>query len=413
MTTLYRSVQIIDPQSPFNRQVKDILCDEKSILSIEDKIKKTDVSRVVEANNYSFSPSFFDSQVSFGEPGFEERESLANGCDTAFQSGFGTIALMPNTQPVVDQASLVKYLLQQTQHQPVEVNPIGCFTQGMQGEHMAELFDMHHAGSIAFSDDTHAIDNANLLKIGLQYVQSFGGIIYSFPKQTQIARNAQVNESFATTKLGLKSQPSIAESLQIARDLHILEYTGGKLHIPLVSTKESVDLIRKAKQQGLQVSCSVAVHHLYFTDEALTEFDSAFKVNPPLRSENDRLALIEGLKDGTIDMVTTDHRPREIEAKKVEFEHAAYGSIGLESCFGACNKVLGKELSIEKLTQSRQIFGLKTPKVAVGEALNFTLIDTEKSYVFSEEHILSSNKNAIFLGEELKGKVVETIVVKS
>lgn len=412
MNTLIRAVLIIDPQSEFNGHTKDVLINEHKILAIEDALPSTEHTRVIDAKNLILCPSFFDSQVSFGEPGYEERENLENGLKTAQASGFGAIALLPNTAPVIDHASMISFISNKVASHPVAVFPMGCLTKDMKGEHMAELFDMHNAGAIAFTDDVHPTEDANLVKIALQYVQSFGGLVYSFPKNTQIARNAQVNESIATTRLGLKSSPTIAESIQIARDLHILEYTGGKLHIPLISTEASVQLIKEAKRKGLNVSCSVAVHHLYFTDEKLDEFDTRYKVEPPLRSKQDRLALIEGLKNGTIDMITTDHRPREIEAKQVEFEHASYGSIGLESCFGACNKILGLELSIEKLTQSRSVFGLAIPKIAVGEQLNFNLLDTSTEYIFCIQDIYSSSKNSIFLDETLKGNVVETFITK-
>jgi dihydroorotase len=412
MNTLLRAITIIDPRSEFHQKTKDVLINEHEILSIEDALPSTEHTRIVNAKNLVLCPSFFDSQVSFGEPGYEERESLTRGLETAQASGFGALAMLPNTFPVVDNASMVNFIKNKVAHHPVVLYPLGCITKDMKGEHMAELYDMHNAGAIAFADDTHSIEDANLIKIALQYVQSFGGILFSFPKNTQIARNAQVNESIATTKLGMKSAPSIAESLQIARDLHVLAYTGGKLHIPLITTEASVNLIKEAKNKGLNVSCSVAVHHLYFTDEKLSEFDTRYKVEPPLRNESDRLALIEGLKDGTIDMITTDHRPREIEAKQVEFEHASYGTIGLESCFGACNKILGIELSIEKLAQSRSLFGLEIPKIGVGEKLNFNVLDPSIEYTFSTQDIRSSSSNSIFLDEVLKGKVVETFITK-
>lgn len=412
MNTLLQSVHITDPNSPYNRKMKDVLMSESVILKIDDAIEESLADRIVEPANLCLTPTFFDSQVSFGEPGFEERETLSNGLDVALKSGFGAIGLLPSTQPVIDNASMIQFIQRKTSEHPVSLYPLGCLTSGRKGEHMAELFDMHTAGCIGFSDDNLPIENPNLLKIALQYVQSFDGLVFSFPKNNQLARNAQVNESEATTKLGLKSAPSIAESLQVARDIHILSYTGGKLHIPLISTKASVKLIRKAKKKGLSISCSTSIHNLFYNDEKLADFDTRFKVEPPLRSESDRLALIEGLKDGTIDMITADHRPREIEAKKVEFEHAAYGTIGLESLFPAASALLGLGLCIEKITQGRKIFGLKTPIIKEGSKLNFNLVDPGIIFRFSENHIHSSNKNSIFIDEPLKGVLIETFIAK-
>lgn len=412
MDTLLRSVQIIDPNSNYNGQKKDILFNDVEILKIEDRIKKTIKCKVIEASNLCFTPTFFDSQVSFGEPGFEERETLLNGLNTALKSGFGDVCMLPNTQPIIDQASMIHFIKHKTLEHPVSLYPMGCLTAKRKGEHMAELFDMHSSGCIAFSDDDSPIQNPNVLKIALQYVQSFNGLIFSFPKNVQLARNSQVNESEATTRLGLKAAPPIAESIQIARDIHILSYTGGKLHIPLVTTEASVQLIREAKNKSLQISCSTAIHHVFFTDEKLEEFDTKFKVEPPLRSEHDRLALIEGIKDGTIDMLTSDHRPIQIENKKVEFDQAAYGSIGLESLFSASNSLLGLELTIEKMTQGRKVFGIKTPVVEVGQKLNFNLIDPTINFIFSTNDIFSSSKNSIFLNENLKGKVIDTFISK-
>lgn len=412
MNILLSSVHITDPNSPYNGNVKDVLINESKIIKIDDAIEKSEADRIIKPANLCLTPTFFDSQVSFGEPGYEERETLTNGLNTALKSGFGAIGLLPSTQPVIDNASMIQFIQRKTSEHAVSLYPIGSLTSGRKGEHMAELFDMKAAGCIGFSDDNLPIENPNLLKIALQYVQSFDGLIFSFPKNNQLARNAQVNESEATTKLGLKSAPSIAESLQVARDIHILSYTGGKLHIPLVSTEASVQLIREAKKKGVNISCSCSIHHLYYTDEKLTEFDTRFKVEPPLRSESDRIALINGLKDGTIDMITADHRPREIEAKNVEFDHAAHGTIGLESLFPAVNTLLGLDLCIEKITQGRRIFGLSIPVIKEGNKLNFNLIDPSIIFKFSENNIYSSNKNSIFIDETLKGKVVETYISK-
>ena len=268
---------------------------------------------------------------------------------------------------------------------------------------------MKNAGAVGFYDYKHSVSNANLLKIALQYAQNFEGLIFSFPMDTSIAGKGMVNEGITSTQLGLKGIPAIAEELQIARDLFILQYTGGKLFIPTISTANSVQLIADAKKKGLQVYCSVAVHNLNTTDTVLEGFDTQYKVLPPLRTPQDTKALLRGVKNGTIDLVTSDHTPMNIELKHVEFDNAAYGTIGLESSFGILNDLLGLEECIALLTKGRTIFGMETPKLEVGQPANLTLFDPETTYRFTEADIFSASKNAMCIGSTLKGKVKGTI----
>ena len=274
-----------------------------------------------------------------------------------------------------------------------------------QGAHLAELYDMKNAGAVGFSDFKSPIDNPNLLKIALQYSQNFDALVYSFPMDDKIAGKGIVNEGPVSTGLGLKGIPSLAEELQIARDLFILEYTGGKLHIPTISTEGAVKLIARAKKKGLDVSCSVAIHNLWFTDDQLSEFDTNFKTMPPLRQKNDVAALIKGLKNGTIDFVTTDHTPMDIEQKRVEFDNAAYGSLGLESAFGILNQLFGAEKTVELLTTGRERYGLEHPKLQEGQKANLTLFEPFKEYSLETEQLHSSSKNTAFLNTTMKGSI--------
>jgi dihydroorotase len=264
---------------------------------------------------------------------------------------------------------------------------------------------MKKAGAVAFGDYNKSLDNANLLKIALQYVQDFDGLVIAFAQDDKIKGNGVANEGIVSTRLGLKGIPNLAEELQIARNLFLLEYTGGKLHIPTISTAKSVQLIKEAKAKGLNVSCSVAVHHLVLTDEKLEGFDTRYKVSPPLRTETDRQALLEGVLNGTIDMITTDHNPIDIEHKKMEFDTAKNGTIGLESAFGALMSVLPTETIIEKLTAGKSTFGIETPIIDEGSKANITLFNPEDNSVFTNASILSKSKNSAFLGVEMKGKV--------
>jgi dihydroorotase len=270
---------------------------------------------------------------------------------------------------------------------------------------MAELFDMKNAGAIAFGDYNKNIDNANLLKIGLQYVQDFDGLIVAYSQDTSIKGNGVVNEGVISARLGLKGIPNLAEELQLSRNLFLLEYTGGKMHIPTISTAKSVELIRNAKAKGLHVTCSASVHHLVLTDEKLEGFDTRYKVSPPLRTDEDRKALIAGINDNTIDMITSDHNPIDIEHKKMEFEGSKNGTIGLESAFGALMTVVSIEKIIEKLTASKNHFGIENISIKEGEKANITLFNPNGKWTFEKENILSKSKNSAFIGAEMKGKV--------
>ena len=405
MNVLIKSATVIDTSSKFHNQIVDVLIEKGKISQIAKSIKNTSNYKQIELDNLHISQGWFDSSVCFGEPGFEDRETIENGLKTAAKSGFTSIALQANTNPIIDTSSDVTFVLSKAQTQPVDLLPIGALTKNSESVDLAELFDMKNAGAVAFGDYKKPITNPNLLKIALQYASNFDGLVCSFPLEQKIAGKGIVNEHVSSTMLGLKGSPNLAESLQVARDLYILEYAGGKLHIPTISTKESVKLIREAKQKKIDVTCSVAIHNLFLTDDVLNEFDTRYKVNPPLRTQDDIDALIEGIKDGTIDMVTSDHNPQTIEEKKVEFDHANYGTIGLESAFGALNQIFSTKKSIQLLTKGKERFGTVTSKIEEGEVANITLFNPNEKYVFGKSNILSKSKNSAFLGQELKGKV--------
>ncbi len=406
MTTLLKSATIIDASSPYHRQQKDILIVNGKITKIANSIKSEPKFKVIQLENLHVSCGWFDTSVSFGEPGYEERETIKKGLEVAAKSGFTTVAVNPNTNPVIDSKSDVEFLINKANGFATKLLPIGALTQGSKGIDMAELFDMKQSGAIAFGDYNKAIENDNLMKVALLYSQNFDGLIISFPQNNAITGEGIVNEGINSTRLGLKGNPALAEHIQIARDLFLLEYTGGKLHIPTITSAKSVQLIKDAKKKGLQVSCSVTAHHLTLTDDELEGFDSKVKVTPPLRTKQDAKALIKGLKDGVIDMITSDHNPIDIENKKLEFSLAKDGTIGLESVFGAVNSVLDIETTIQALTHNpRAIFGQERNGITKDATANLTLFNPEGSYIFSKKHILSTSKNAAFDGKELKGKV--------
>ena len=409
MNVLLKSATVVDVQSEFHLKTVDILIENGTISDIQNHIENPNNYQEINLPNLHVSKGWFDSSVSFGEPGYEERETLSHGFEVAAKSGFTTITVNPNTNPVVDSQADIQFTLSKAKDSSISAHPIGALTKSSKGIDLAELYDMQQSGAVAFNDYKKAIHNPNLLKIALQYVQSFDGLICSFPQNNDIAGKGVMNENETSTSLGLKGIPALAEELQIARDLFVLEYTGGKLHIPTISTKASVHLIREAKKKGLDVSCSVAIHNLIFTDETLSEFDTNYKVVPPLRTKEDIKALIDGLNDDTIDMVTSDHCPIDIEFKKIEFDHAQYGTIGLETAFSALLNHFSLEKTIDLLTQGRERFKIKNPKIELNAAAELSLFTPTGNYTFNHDKILSTSKNSAFLGTEIKGKVYGSI----
>ena len=406
MKTLLKSVTVIDPQGPYHKQVVDILIEDGLIKQIDSTIKDNK-AQCIELNNAHVSQGWFDPSVSLGEPGFEERETLSHGSMVAAKSGYTDIGVQPNTDPVTQSKAAVNFI--KSKEHLVNLHPLGALTLESKGEDLCELFDMSNAGAIAFGDYKKPLKDPNVLKLALEYAQSFSGIICSFPMDAALANNGMINESPQSVQLGLKGMSKLSEHLQIARDLSILKYTGGKLHIPTISTAESVALMRQAKKQGLEVSCSVAIFNLVLTDEVLAEFDTNHKLLPPLREKEDQKALIKGLMDGTIDGVTSDHNPIDIEHKNVEFDHAMFGSIGLEHTFGTLAKVLDLESTIKALTGLRPCFGLPVTPIDAGNPANLTLFNPEPSGVIELNQIDSKSKNAALLGCPQKGRVLGII----
>jgi dihydroorotase len=406
MSTLLKNAVIIDTTSPYHLQKKDILITDGKLEKIEDLIAQKENYKVVTLENLHVSCGWFDTSVSLGEPGFEERETVKKGLDVAAKSGFTAIALNANTNPVIDSKSDVEYLVNKSQKSATKLYPIAALTQKSKGIEMAELYDMQQSGAIAFGDYNKPIENDNLMKVALLYAQNFDGLVLSFPKNNAIAGEGIANEGINSTKLGLKGIPALAEHIQIARDLFLLEYTGGKLHIPTISTAKSVELIKEAKKKGLKVTCSVAVHHLALTDDELSEFDSNFKTNPPLRAKEDVKALLKGVKSGIIDIITSDHNPIDIENKKLEFSQALDGVIGLETAFGVMNSVLEITDFIECITtKPKSIFGLKNHTIKENSFADITLFNPSEKTIFSKQAILSTSKNSPFINKKLKGKV--------
>jgi len=406
MNLIIRKAKIIDTKSPYHNQIVDLKITDGVIEEIGDVVSNNAHYQEFQKENLHLSQGWLDTSVSLGEPGFEDRETIANGLEVAAKSGFTGIALQPNSFPIIDNQSQIHFVKQKASHSATVLFPIGALTKNSEGKDLAELYDMKNAGAVAFGDYGKSLANANLLKIGLQYVQDFEGLVMAFAQEETIKGNGVANEGIVSTGLGLKGIPNLAEELMIARNLFLLEYTGGKLHIPTISTAKSVALIKEAKAKGLKVTCSVAVHHLVLTDEKLSTFDTRYKVSPPLRTETDRQALIAGVLDDTIDCITTDHNPIDIEHKKMEFDLAKNGTIGLESAFGALLTVLPLDKVVEKLTSGYTILSIEKQRIDVNSKANLTLFETASTWTFTKENILSKSKNSAFLGTSMKGKAI-------
>jgi len=404
MSILIKSAKIFDANSKFNGKTLDILIINGKIKEIAKSISDSKAKKIINEKNLCVSVGWLDTSVCFGEPGLEERETLSNGAKTAALSGFTDVILNAETDPNLDTKADINYITSKSSEFTTNIHPTGCLTKEAKSEKLADLFEMHKSGAIGFYDFKKPLNNPNLLKISLQYVQGFDGLIFSFPFEKSICPEGQIHEGLISTNYGLEGIPALSEEIMLKRDLKILEYTGGKMHVPCISTKESVELIKEAKKNNVNVTCSVSINNLFFNDEKLKNFDTRFKVLPPIRSEVHRKALLKGLDEGIIDFVTSDHTPIDIDNKKTDFVNSLFGSIGLESFFGALNSLFSTEKSIDILTKNKNIFGITENKIEEGEVANLTLFDPNYKYTFTKEHITSKSKNSCFLDSDLTGK---------
>ncbi|MFL2602561.1 MAG: dihydroorotase [Flavobacteriaceae bacterium] len=408
MSILIKSAKIIDASSKFNGKTQDILIIDGKIQEINSEINSK-AKKIISLKDLHVSPGWLDTSVCFGEPGLEEREDLINGAQTASFSGFTDIVLNPETEPYLDTKADISYIKSNSKDFVTKIHPLGCLTKEAKSKKLADLFEMFESGAVGFYDFKRPITNSNLIKIALQYVQNFNGLVISFPYEKSLCPNGQMHEGQISTNYGLKGIPTISEEIMLKRDLKILEYTGGKIHIPCISTEESVKLIQEAKKNKLNVTCSVSINNLFFNDDKLKDFDTRFKVLPPIRSEEHRKALIKGLKDGIIDFVTSDHTPIDIDKKKTDFENSLFGSTGLESLYGALNSLFDLNTTIDILTRRKETFGIEKSSINEGQTACLSLFNPNIEYEFLKENIISKSKNSCFIGSKLKGKALGII----
>lgn len=410
MTLLIKSAKIIDPGSPYNGKTMDILVENGKISSIKNSIPEKK-GKTFKSNDTHISPGWFDMHANFRDPGLEHQENLETGAEAAAYGGFTGVALMPSTHPPLDSKAGIEHIKSKTKNFLVDIFAVGTVSKGLKGKEISEMYDMHKAGAIAFSDDKMPVQDANLLKTALLYAKGFNGLVINFPNDKNITRSGVMNEGNSSTALGLKGMPSLAEELMVARDLFLAEYCDTKIHFGTVSTSKTVELLRKAKKSGLNISAEVASHNLSLDDSYLKNFDSNYKVMPPLRGKEDINTLLKGLKDGTIDVICSDHSPEDEETKRREFDDAAFGMIGLETCFAVAYTALRKILTLQEIISKisinpRKILGLKIPLIKEGEDANFTLFNPNAEWTFTRNHIHSKSKNSPFLGTKFIGKAL-------
>lgn len=422
MKTLIRSAKIICKNSDFHGQIKDIFIENGIIQQIGD-VLIVDADEVIEGEDLHVSVGWFDMRVHAKEPGFEYKESLESMEQTALAGGFSEIALLPNTQPVVQTRESVNYL--KRSGEKVKFYPMAAVTMNCEGKDFTEMIDLHKAGAVAFTDGEHSIQNPDIFLKSLQYLTQFGGLLIDHPEDTNLTHFGQMHDGSVSTFLGMKGMPQMAEEIMIMRDMKLLQYVmetpfikeftnKSILHFSCISSQETVNLIRMAKDMGLPITCDVAAHQLCFTENDLVDFDSNFKVNPPFRTQEDVDALWEGLGDGTIDVIVSDHNPQDEESKKLEFDMAEFGVIGLETVFASVN-TYNKELSlediIEKITDNpRKILRLKNPEISERTKVNLTVFTPAEEWIYEEKNIVSKSKNSPFIGKTFKGKIIKVIV---
>jgi dihydroorotase len=409
MRWIIQAATIIDPKGKHHHKVRDLLIENGEIQEIKATIDAKNADQVIDAKGKCLSLGWIDLKAHFRDPGEEYKEGLLNGLDAAARGGFTRVLCMPSTFPVIDSKSQVTYLKSRSEGHPVSLLPVGSLSQGGKGEQMTEMFDMMNAGAVAFSDDA-SMERTSLLSKSLDYSQALNVPLMSICLDPDLSEGGVMHEGKVSNSLGLKGIPAVAEEIRVAREIEVLRYSGGKLHLMLLSSKRAVEMVRKAKKEGLQITAGVAAQQLCYNHTQLETFDSNMKVLPPYREESDRTALIKGLKDGTIDAVCSNHEPENIENKKREFEHAAFGNSSIEAAFSLLCKGLGKHLSPEHVVQAlaigpRVVLGDEQQSIETGSKAELTLFSIEEESHYAADEWISHSQNSPIIGTSLPGKV--------
>ena len=383
----------------------DILIENGTITKIGSDINMA-ADRIIQKENLHVSIGWMDCFANFCDPGQEHKETLETGSNAGAAGGYTDVMHIPNTNPSVHNKSQVEYIVQRSKSLPVTIHPIGSITKNTEGKELSEMYDMHNSGAIAFSDGIHSLQSSGIMLKALEYLKAIDTTIIQLPDDKNIAANGLMNEGITSIQLGLPGRPGISEEILVARDIELLKYTSSKIHFTGISTKKSLGLISKAKAEGLSVTCSVTPYHLYFNDEDLATYDTNLKVNPPLRTKQDMIALRNGIKQGTIDFIASHHQPQHWDDKTCEFEYAKHGMIGLETVFGVVGICgISKDDFIKMQTENiRKIFNVEVPKIEEGSIAKLTLFDPGAEYTFEEKYIYSRSRNSPYIGKKLKGK---------
>src|SRR6056297_1138439 len=392
---------------------KDIRIKDGEIEEIAGGISAADGEVVFDANGAFISGGWMDMHVHFREPGFEHKETVETGCRSAAFGGFTEVACMPNTKPATHTRDVVEFIKKKAEKEAVDVHPIGCVSKEREGKSIAEMGDMKAGGAVAFSDDGDPVYNSQLMRVALEYSSMLEMPIINHEEDLKLSRPGHMHEGKVSARLGLEGTPGIAEEVMIARDILLAEFTGGHVHVAHISTAKAVELVRRAKADGVHVTTEVCAHHFDLTDEEIESqnFDTNYKMHPPLRTREDVEAMIEGLADGTIDAICTDHAPHAIEEKEVEFIYAPNGIIGLETAWGVTGrrllkpgKMKLKDVLAKLIDNPREILNLEDPKIEESAPANMTLFNTDREWTFEKKHIKSKSKNSPYLGSQMVGK---------